>query len=268
MVLDAFLFHDELDLLEIRLNILDPYVDKFVLVESIETFSGLPKPLHFFAAKNTTERFKKWEHKIIHHVVDGYSDEEWAEAKASSNTNGLDHWCREYIQRENIKKGLIKAGATDEDIVFFGDVDEVWDPKHLFMWAFLLTQGVGSLKMKLLVYSYWLNNKSSEDFWGNVVSLYRDVKDTSLNHLRSKKGDTSEARGWHFTSMGGTDALKKKIESYGHQEFNTEEIKNGLEYRLSTGQDFIGRDFRYTIDESEWPSFLKETKSRYKHLIK
>jgi hypothetical protein len=62
--------------------------------------------------------------------------------------------------------------------------------------------------------------------------------------------------------------LKRKIESYGHQELNTEEIKGGLEYRLSTGQDFIGRDFRYILDESAWPSFLKETRHKYLHLIK
>ena len=50
----------------IRLNILNQYVDYFVLVEATKTFSGQPKPLHF---KENKERFKKWEHKIIYYAV-------------------------------------------------------------------------------------------------------------------------------------------------------------------------------------------------------
>lgn len=266
MVLDAFLYNGEEDLLEIRLSVLDEYVDKFVLVEARESFSGLPKPAYF---EENNERFSAWKHKIVHHIVDGYTDEEWAEAKASPNTGGLDHWCREYIQRENIKKGLIKAGAADEDVVFYGDVDEIWSNKVFGMgWSSFLDKMAFGLKLQ--VYAYWLNNLSNEEFWGSIMTRYKYLKDESLNHLKTAAVKTPHILGWHFTSMGGINELKRKIESYGHQEFNTDEIKNGLEHRLSTGQDFIGRDFRYTLDESEWPSFLKkpENRAKYKHLIK
>ena len=47
MIYDCFPFFNELDLLEIRLNILDPIVDKFVLVESTQTFNRQPKPLYY-----------------------------------------------------------------------------------------------------------------------------------------------------------------------------------------------------------------------------
>ena len=43
-VYDCFLFYDEFDILEIRLNILNDVVDYFVLVESSRTFSGNKKP--------------------------------------------------------------------------------------------------------------------------------------------------------------------------------------------------------------------------------
>ena len=43
MIYDCFIFNNEVELLELRLNILDPYVDKFVLTEGDTTFSGLPK---------------------------------------------------------------------------------------------------------------------------------------------------------------------------------------------------------------------------------
>ena len=57
MVIDAFPFNDELDMLELRLGTLDAVVDYFVLVESPRTFSGMPKPLYYAENK---DRFAKW----------------------------------------------------------------------------------------------------------------------------------------------------------------------------------------------------------------
>ena len=66
MVYDIFLFFNELDLLEIRLQMLNDKVDKFVIIECIETFSGNPKPLFY---QENKDRFKEWEHKIIHYII-------------------------------------------------------------------------------------------------------------------------------------------------------------------------------------------------------
>ncbi len=66
MKYDVFRFFNELDLLELRLNILDAHVDYFVLVEATKTFSGLDKPLYY---QENKERFAKWNHKIIHHII-------------------------------------------------------------------------------------------------------------------------------------------------------------------------------------------------------
>ena len=65
-IYDAFLFFNELDLLEIRLNLLNDYVDYFVISESDLTFSGKPKPLYYLENK---DRFKQFEKKIIHQVL-------------------------------------------------------------------------------------------------------------------------------------------------------------------------------------------------------
>ena len=61
-VIDVFPFFNELDLLEIRLNSLDPYVDCFILSEATKTFSGLDKPLYY---QENKERFKKFSDKIL-----------------------------------------------------------------------------------------------------------------------------------------------------------------------------------------------------------
>ena len=66
MVYDCFQFFNELDILKIRLNVLSPVVDKFVISEATETFSGLPKPLYY---EENKEMFREFEDKIIHQVV-------------------------------------------------------------------------------------------------------------------------------------------------------------------------------------------------------
>jgi len=62
MIYDCFIFFDELDLLEIRLNELDLYVGQFVLVETDETYQGAEKPLYY---QENRKRFEKFVHKII-----------------------------------------------------------------------------------------------------------------------------------------------------------------------------------------------------------
>lgn len=67
MIYDCFMFFDELDLLEIRMNILDPVVDFFVVTESTTTLMAQPKKMYF--AENMS-RFEKFKDKIIYNPVD------------------------------------------------------------------------------------------------------------------------------------------------------------------------------------------------------
>ena len=67
MIYDCIPFFNELDILKLRMQILSPYVDKFVLEESTVTFSGKPKEMLF--AKNR-EMFREFEDKIVYIAVD------------------------------------------------------------------------------------------------------------------------------------------------------------------------------------------------------
>jgi len=62
MIYDCFTFYNELDLLEIRLNILDKHVDRFVLVEATRTHQNKEKPLFF---EQNKKRVQKFSDKII-----------------------------------------------------------------------------------------------------------------------------------------------------------------------------------------------------------
>src|SRR3990167_9589188 len=161
-VIDAFHYNGEQEILEIRLNILDSIVDEFIILEAPTTFSGNPKPIYFGLQK---DRFKKWEHKIKHYVnKEEYTEEEYLEAKNSKYTDGDARWIREFLQKEDIKNYL--THLQDDDIVYIGDVDEIWEHR----------EPNGVEKLKLRVYSYYLNFLSTEEFWGCIRAKYKDIK--------------------------------------------------------------------------------------------
>lgn len=285
-VYDIFTFLNELDLLEIRLNVLDPVVDYFVIIEATETFSGKPKELTY---EKNKDRFKKWSHKIIHYIIDDIPKDEHDMKRRLENPSlsPLDRevmtmalgstnvardrqgkinvvWLKEFYQKELIRKAL--TSLHDNDICFVSDVDEIWNPAVKLDYR---SDAIFKLRQKM--YSYFLNNRSSESWIGPLVTQYKNIKHASLNHLRTEKKTKYvyvRNGGWHFTNQGGVENIKTKLESYGHQEYNTTNIKSTLEEKIHSNRDFIGRKFTFWVDERGLPDYLVHHKARYKHMFK
>ena len=168
-IYDAFNFYNELETLEIRLNILNEHVDYFVLIESTLTHSGLPKEL--FYEKNK-QLFKKFEHKIIHYVIDNplQSFEDAYQRLSDPNTPEFDrkvleealsspnikkgeiNFLRDFYEKEYVKKPLV--GLSDNDFCFISDLDEIWNPELIIDYSkdFIF-------KLKQNPYIYYLNNR-------------------------------------------------------------------------------------------------------------
>ena len=253
-IIDATSFHNEDDMFDLRYRMLEPYVDEFIVLECTSTFGGLPKPLNF-------ERIKGKYPKVKYVVNnDDYSTEEIEAAQLSPNTAGLQRWMHEFLQKERLQGAM--SHLNDDDTVFIGDVDEIWDPKIL--------EGPieGVRKLRLRVYCYYLNLRSSEEFCGPIVAKYKDIKGQCLNHLRNNgPNNTKEYWGWHFTNMGGYDAVKMKVfDQYNPEVFGNDTWMN-LTDRFGV-KDYVGRNFIFTEDESEWPEFLKINRERYSKLCK
>jgi len=280
-IYDIFTFFNELELLEIRLNMLYNYVDYFVIIECNQTFTGLPKELTF---QKNEKRFAKFKDKIIHYVIDSVPVDEddlrkrllnkkisplereiVENALTSDNIpKGAIHWLKEFYQKESIKKALVSL--SDTDICFVSDVDEIWNPEVVIDFT-----KDDIFKLRQDVYSYYLNNRSNEPWAGTLVTKYKNIKNGCLNHLRTKsktKYTYVKNGGWHFTNQGGADRIRKKLESYGHQEFNNDEIKSEIEQRIAKNQDFVGRKFRFTLDERTLPSYIKDHRSEYQSFFK
>lgn len=247
-------------MLDLHLSVLDPYVDKFVILEANKTFSGKDKPLYFFRDERL---FKQWWNKVSYFALDAWDDVPvWTQALNSPHTKGADHWKREFYIKEHLYHALKQAKVQDEDTVFIGDVDEIWDPS-------ILKEKISDpLKLKLKVYTYYLNNRSSEEFWGTLVGKYGAIKGQVLNHLRAESPKSSDYKGWHFTSMGGLKEIERKLDdSYTIDSYNMNIIPGHVEACLRERRDFLNRPFTYQIDESEWPQYLKNNRAKYKNLL-
>lgn len=276
MVIDTITFNGEYDLLEIRLNILNDYVDQFIIVEFDKTFSGSTKTYYYELQQ---ERYKKWHSKIKYYKSTEYN--KYMElAQSSPNTVGAAHWKTEFCQKESIKDAL--THLSDEDVCFIGDCDEVWHPSTLQHPNIKYKRYEGMVhKLGHHVYTYYLNNRSSEPWRGTMVASYALVKDGCLNHMRSDAnavkivdpgqvlGGVEFKFGWHFTSQGGYDEVKRKLEnSYTRESYWTPWVENNLAENVTNSKDFLGRGFIYVVDESEWPQYLKDNKEKYAHLCK
>ena len=193
---DCFLMYNELDLLEIRLNILNDYVDYFVISEAEETFHGTPKPLAYL--ENS--------HKIIHQVIPKEFTDSGILSKAMKSPNtGVtkDHWwVREFYQKEYIIKALDMCNKSD--IIFMSDIDEIWNPK---------IQPVNFKNGEVLrpiqtAYPFYVNNRSDQpitDWTGTRVSTYETLCKYGGNHMRTEReviGTPIKDGGWHFSWLG------------------------------------------------------------------
>ena len=297
-IYDCFTFFNELDVLEMRLNILDKDVDYFVLVESNRTHSGKDKELIF--QKNKT-RFTDFSDKIIHIIVDDMPQ-----------SNDGNRWRLENFQREAIMRGLSKC--SKDDIILISDLDEIPDPKALkeaklllpkissytdFLYKkYIIIKKITTLlhinritdrvfyhlsipSKKLIsfrqkVYYYYLNGFISADWIGTKAVLYGDLVrnfNSSPQQIResSAKGIITNG-GWHFSYLLTPEEITKKIQAFAHSEFDKKEFTDteSIKKRIANGEDLFGRKEKITykpIDES-YPEYIQNNLEKYGRYIK
>jgi beta-1,4-mannosyl-glycoprotein beta-1,4-N-acetylglucosaminyltransferase len=193
---DAFMFYNELDVLELRLKVLDPYVDKFVLVESEVTHSGHSKVLYF---EQNKARFSKWIPKIEHVII-----------KREHMPADDDPWVREKFQRECILQGL--EGVDGNATVMISDVDEIPDVTKI-----VRTHPVNSIHMWMFEYSFKYLF-TGEPWFGTVVTNCELVKRMGPNYFRSNRWKFPHIQhaGWHLSSFGDAAHVVNKHLTFAH----------------------------------------------------
>ena len=280
MVYDCIPFFNEIDILKLRLHTLNDIVDRFVIEEATMTFSGEPKELVF---QQNAYKFKEFLPKITHIVVEN--------TPAIAVTHE-----RDYFQKNRLIEGL--QDATEDDIILFGDCDEIPYPEalksiinsfdktkvyHLAQrnfYAFMnMEESSGTL---MSITGEFPEIPTQERKWlGTKVTSKQNIPAEGIVRLRDLVPPTDPRSvrvadgGWHFGYMGGEHELNAakrigvKVKAAAHDEYNDAEILRETMDHLLLGRDIFGRDASFTqtqIDES-YPTYLLEHIEEHRHLI-
>ena len=255
-IYDCFMYFDEDLLLDLRLNIMNKYVKKFIITESTFLHSGREKKLNF-----DIKKFSKFKDKIEYIVIDN-QPEDIEELKENDkieikNKKILDNSLkRENNQRNMLIKGLNQA--HDNDLIFSSDLDEIPNLKNfkfkdkitlfeqdVFYYKFNLIQpnfkwiGTRACKKKNLKSLQWLRNIK-----GRSYPFWRI--DTFISTKKYMNIDIIKNGGWHFTSIKKPKDIHYKLSNFMHH----------LEYEYSG----------LNLDDME--KMVKEKKILYDHSAK
>jgi len=277
-IFDTFTFYNELDLLELRMNILGDIVDYFVINEATITFTGKKKSLYFAENK---DRFKKWEDKIIHHVLDDENEtlEKYWEGVPYHRSMMEDniyqlpiHYQRACFHKDSAIYALLDH-AQDDDIILTSDADEIANPeaiKSISEWFDPNNHYV----LKGPVYYYYLNLLCEKEWMGTRVSTMKMLKTMSIDKLRQSHQNAwkVEDGSWHWSFFGDADTVRAKMDAYEHQENNLPQFRDSMEERIEKGIDPFGRDYLYTpevvlIDDT-FPEYIIQNQNKLAKFIK
>ena len=179
-IYDCFMFFDEEMLLDLRLNIMDKYVDKFVITEAAYMHSGKPKKLIFDISK-----FAKFKDKIIYNVVDEFpsnleelnenDDANKKNIKLINNSNKREHYQREKAQ--DILKDI-----SPNDIILVNDIDEIPNLENFDFNK--INKKIIIFKQKVFCYKFnlnyenvvWHGSKACKKKYFNSPQWLRDVR--------------------------------------------------------------------------------------------
>lgn len=261
MIVDTFLFFQELDLLDIRLEYLYPVVDKFIILEACQSFRGNPKEYVF---EKNIKRYSKFIDKIEYLKIEQiyYSYYDLADYLENSNckiNNKINNFIRNHkhydknnlshlldsFHRECLHIGLKKI-CRPNDIVILSDLDEI----PLFNVIRNIKKENFENYPKVFIqheFQYFLNNYSNSNWYGSIICPYRLLSNISLNEMRLRSINFTKIAngGYHFTSIGNLKSIKNKIENWGHPEFDHKLIINNIEKNISHGKDIFYRFKRY-----------------------
>ena len=279
-------------MLDLRLNMLSKYVDKFVITEATYMHSGKPKKLLF-----DINKFSKFKDKIIYKVIDkephnieaiyesDKNEKDTRGQKLVNNSNKREHYQREMAQ-EYLKE------ADPEDMILINDIDEIPNLDEINFKN--IKEKLIYFKQKMFFYKFnlqhetinWVGSRACKK--KNFISpqWLRDTKDKKyplwrLDIMFSKKKYNSiryvENGGWHFSNIKSPEDIEKKFSNFlHHQDFEYSglkltDIKKMVEHkRILYDHSADQAEFKWTgsktlkkVDLTEMPDYIKQNYKKY-----
>ena len=210
-IYDCILYNGEYEILNLRIQLLHKWVDKFIIVESSETFSGLPKELHF---QKEIESFSSYLNQIEYYPV------------SIPECNSA--WEREHYSRNTLK---VIRDYEDNDLLIISDADEIVNLEYLLdNYEFPKPS-----RIELKTFYNFFNLSSNELCQTTLIAPYKYLRDINIGDRNKYKTifphlikDKKGKNGGHFTYMFGWNVERyiEKIKSFSHEELKTPYFTN------------------------------------------
>jgi beta-1,4-mannosyl-glycoprotein beta-1,4-N-acetylglucosaminyltransferase len=290
-IYDCFQFFDEEMLLDLRLNIMDKYVDKFVITEAKYSHNGKPKKLFFDISK-----FSKFKDKIIYIVVDKdppdllkiniNENQKSRDSKEHSNA-----YRRHIFQLEETRRGISNADA--DDLIIVGDLDEIpnlektnfnlikekliFFEQKMFYYKFNLYYkmipwyGTKACRKKHLISTKWIQWIKNKKYplW-RIDILFSKKKYNNIHFVTNG--------GWHFTNIKSAEDIEKKLKSFVHykdfesSDLQLDDLKKLVEEKKvmynhkidKKGFKWTGGEKLETLNINQMPKYIQQNHEKYK----
>lgn len=300
MIYDCFMFFNENDIVEIRLNQHWDFVDKFIIVEMAETHTGLKKDLIF-----DHDRFKKYSSKIVYKSFNSFSELQsqypniishniYKTVSQQSNLY-LSDWIRDNIQAEYLSVLLSEQNPKPSDMVLFSCADEILNEQAFRETAKIFSESKGfdlychilnkhitesndfrpvvSFELDLYAYKFNLFSKKIPVGCMTQFSNLSKIKHTELRYYSISTHESIKNAGWHFTFLDNTDGEKalSKYKSWAHSRDSANTRKQYFDtLTKEEAVQNIFRDYSLTkidITPERYPKFLIENLAKYSNYI-
>ncbi len=263
-IYDCFQYFNEDHIVDLRLNILDEYVDYFVISESTRNHQGKSKKINF-----DLKKFSKFKKKIKFFVADYKNKIDFTKHLGGESPI-------EQHQRNFLINGLEKA--SPDDLIILSDSDEIPDLKKIneikngkkFI-AFSQKMYMYKLNLQNISESNWIGSKITKKKYLSSMQSLRDLKFRDYPFWRIDKRHLQIIRGgWHFSYLQTPEQILNKIRSFSHGEFNDKNAnEKEIALKVLNNQDIFGRGFKLDkveIDHS-YPEFILKNKNKFSKWI-
>ena len=267
-IYDCVCYFDEDLILDIRLNILNEYVDKFIILESKETHQGQSKKLNF-----NINRFKKFKKKINYFVLDKI---EIVPNYKPHKPCSIGH-IRDQHQRNYLANCITDAQTSDW--IMISDIDEIPNPNKIF--DFNPKKKFAIFEQRHFNYKLNLINTTRTKWFGTRICVKKFL--TSPQELRNEidkttffkriffgKNQIIKNGGWHFSYIKNAKGIQKKIKAFAHIEENIKSNTNldNIKYKIKNNLDIFNRNYKYRKTSlSQLPLYIKKNKKKFSKFI-
>jgi len=288
-IIDTTTFFEENMMMDIRFNILNPYVDKFIVCESLYTHSGKKKDINF-----NIKDYPKFKNKIVHLILKNQPLDLIEKKILTTQEKRYNSILRIRDQRNYIMS-FLKEFSPD-DYIIYSDNDEIpdlekFDLKSSKKKYIIFNQQMFYYKLNLnLPNLNWYGSKACKLKFLNSIDLLRNIKNKEYSFMRidtlfsdNKQNSVEIVKngGWHFSNLKSYKDLEKKyLNDENHAEYEAQNIsitkiqenikRQVVPYNHNAKKNSANR-FEETklikVENDVLPDYIKENLNKFKNWI-